>query len=837
MTPQRYQQIKRIFAEACDRKAAERRSYLDQACAADAELRAEVESLLLHDERSLPLEVGSAAAQALGLDADAAAEPPAAEHIPQRIGRYRIIRKLGEGGMGTVFEAEQDNPRRTVALKMIRPGIASAHVLRRFKLEAHVLGRLQHPGIAQIYEAGTAEVATPDGALVEQPYFALELIRGQPLCEFVRQHDLSVRQRLDLLARICDAVEHAHQHGVIHRDLKPGNVLVDQSGQPKILDFGVARVTDADVQVTTLRTDVGQLVGTLAYMSPEQVAGSGAALDTRSDVYALGVLIFQVLADRLPYDLSDKTIPEAARTVVEEEPAPLTAISRTFRGDLTTIVAKAREKQKHRRYQSASERGAELRHYLANEPISARPATTLYQFGKFARRNPALVGGVLTAFAALVIGIAGTASQAVRATRARDRAQATERVAEQQRAEADAQRIEAQRQAAIARAVNDFLSQDLLAAANPEKERDRAITVREVLDRASTAIGSRFKEQPLVEAAVRTTLGEAYYGLGEYDSAEAHLARALALRRAELGEEDPLTLSTMHTLAGVYSNQARYTDAEALFVKVLALRRRILGEEHRATLATMNLMALLYGRQGRYAEEESLLLATLEPAERTLGAEDRGTMIALSNLADLYAQQRRFAEAEPLYLRNLEVHLRVWGEEHVSTLTTMSNLANLYARQGRFAEAEPLCMRALEIRRRVLGESHPGTLASLNSLAVLYKQQGRYAEAEPLYLQTLAAKRRELGDEHPNTLVSMNNLANLYAVEGRHDEAEQLFLKTLEVRRRVLGESHPQTLSTIANLVELYRSQGCLAEADAWRAKLPTSQPAATKDRAASVGE
>ncbi len=848
MTPQRYRQVKQVFAEACARTPDERGAYLATACATDPELRSEVESLLAHDDCPLPFGPGFSAADVLEWVRLPVEEPPfgAAEHglsstsspLPDSLGRYRILRRLGEGGMGTVYEAEQENPRRTVALKVIRPGLASEQILRRFRLEALVLGRLQHPGIAQIYEAGTAELRAPDGTVFEQPFFAMEHIRGEPLDAFIRRQNPPLHARLELIARVCDAVHHAHLHGVIHRDLKPGNILVDEVAQPHILDFGVARLITPEAPVTTLHTNAGQVIGTLAYMSPEQLAADQHALDARSDVYALGVLLFQVLAERLPYNLSHQTLAEAARTIADQEPLSLSAVSRTFRGDLSTIVAKALEKDRQRRYPSAAALAADIRRYLSSQPISARPATTLYHLGKFARRNPAFVAAVAAAFVILVVGIIGTTSQAVRATRARDRAQDAERLAEVRRqdaelhrAEADTQRIEAQRQAACAQAVNDFLTDDLLAAAGPDKEPDRNITVREVLDRAADAIGDRFRPQPLVEAAVRMSLGRAYYALGEYALAEPHLVQALALRQSQLGPDDPITLSSLHVLAALRSSQARYAEAETMFTHLLAVRRRTLGEDSRATLATMNLLALLYGREGRDADAERLLLQTIELARRAKD-EDDAALIAQANLADVYNRQHRFAEAEPLYRQVLDTQQRILGEEHIATLASMSNLAKLYTQQGRYTEAEPLCVQALEIRRRVLGPDHPATLASLNALAVLLRQHGRAAEAEPLLLQAVEAKRRTLGPEHPNTLVSMHNLANLYAEQERFAEAEMLYCQTLELRRQVLGPRHPQTLRTITNLAEMCTAQGRLVEAEAWRSELRASDAPPTTQTA-----
>jgi non-specific serine/threonine protein kinase/serine/threonine-protein kinase len=328
------------------------------------------------------------------------------------MGRYRIVRLIGDGGMGAVYEAEQESPRRTVALKVIKPEFTSLELLRRFEQEAQALGRLQHPGIAQIYEAGAAD--TGHGP---QPYFAMEFIHGQSLREYADRHNLSARDRLGLLARVCDAVHHAHQRGLIHRDLKPDNILVDETGQPKVLDFGVARVTDGDMQAT-LYTGIGHLVGTLEYMSPEQVLGDPLALDTRSDVYALGVILYELLADRMPYTIG-KSVLEAARTIRETDPARLSSFNRSYRGDIETIVAKALEKDKTRRYSSAAELAADIRRYLNDEPIVARPPSASYQLQKFARRNKALVTGAIVV---LLVAYGATATWlAVGFSRERDR--------------------------------------------------------------------------------------------------------------------------------------------------------------------------------------------------------------------------------------------------------------------------------------------------------------------------------------------------------------------------------------------------------------------------------
>jgi tetratricopeptide (TPR) repeat protein/predicted Ser/Thr protein kinase len=406
--------VEELFHQAADLAPPLRAALLDERCRGEPELRAAVEALLRVDEGE-----SAAAGFFLGPMAPfrAALGPTQAAPEPARIGHYRILRRLGEGGMGVVYEAEQDQPRRAVALKVIRPGLVSPDVLKRFAQEAQILGRLHHPGIAQIYEASVAE----DG----RPFIVMEFIHGVPPDEYARRHHLDAPARLALLAKVCDAVEHAHEQGVIHRDLKPGNILVDEAGQPKVLDFGVARATDADLLTSTGHTRTGQLVGTLSYMSPEQVAADPAAVDARSDVYALGVILFELLASRLPYPLEHLPLPEAARVICDQEPSRLGSLDTRFRGDVETIAAKALEKDPARRYQSAGELAADLRRHLDNQPIRARPASALYQLRKFARRHKALVGMTAAFLGLLLGGGAVTAWQAVRLARA-ERDQAVE---------------------------------------------------------------------------------------------------------------------------------------------------------------------------------------------------------------------------------------------------------------------------------------------------------------------------------------------------------------------------------------------------------------------------
>ena len=400
----RWSRVKDLLADALERATSDRARFLDGACGRDAGLRAEVERLLAaHDGARGFLEEPAAIA------AGAVPETRSPGFVEgARIGRYRIRRRIGAGGMGVVYEGEQEQPHRTVALKVLRPGIASGSALRRFRREAELLGRLRHPAIAAIYEAGTHGDPSAPGGEEAVPFFAMELVEGRPLVEHADAKGLGTRERVGLFVRICDAVEYAHREGVLHRDLKPGNILVDESGHPKVLDFGVARSTDSDLRATTLRTRVGEILGTLPYMSPEQLAGDPDLVDERSDVYALGVVLYELLAGRLPHDLANRSLPEAARILGEEDPTPLSSVSRLFRSDLDTIVGKALEKEKGRRYASAANLAADLRRYLEDRPISARPASAIYRLRKFADRNRILVAGVCAVFLLLVAGLSAS---------------------------------------------------------------------------------------------------------------------------------------------------------------------------------------------------------------------------------------------------------------------------------------------------------------------------------------------------------------------------------------------------------------------------------------------
>jgi len=687
--------------------------------------------------------------------AGAAAKNPF--RLPTRIGRYRIIRLLGEGGMGAVYEAEQDQPRRSIALKVIRSVWASPQMLRRFEQESQMLGRLHHPGIAQIYEAGTAETS-----FGSEPYFAMEIIHGKPLIEYANEKKLNTRQRLALIIEICDAVQHAHQRGIIHRDLKPGNILVDEDGQPKILDFGLARVMDSDTEQMTRQTDIGQLLGTLPYMSPEQVEADPMAIDTRSDVYALGVILYELLTDKLPYTLSQH-LHEAVQTIRQVDPAPLSAVSRVYRGDIETIVGKALEKDKSRRYGSAAELADDIRRYLEDRPITARPPSTSYQLKKFARRHKILVIGIPALFLVLVAGVIASTWEAVRARRAEARAQT---------------------ESAVAKAVNQFLQDDLLSQADPESQSgveaapDPEVKARTLLDRAAARVVNRFAGQPLVESEIQDTIGNAYSGLGLYAQAETHLRRAYELSAKYRGADDPKTLSILMAVSIVASNQDKDSEAVAAAKTVY------------------------------------------EAQTRTLGPEDPRTVVGMQNLGSLYLGTRQYVEAEPLLKKALEIQVRRQGYDNIDTLNTSDSLAELYIEQSRYAEARPYLEKGLDSYRRVYGPEHPFTQREMFGLGKVLLGEGNYAEAEKVLAEVYAEDQKVKGAQHPDTLRVASVLGQAYTEQGKFDQSIPLLENTVRGFRQSmgLGSAAAETLKTESRLGWAYDSNGELQRAEQiWR--------------------
>ena len=634
-----------------------------------------------------------------------------------------------------------------------------------------------------------------------QPYFAMEFIEGTSLREYADAQQLNTRQRLELMASICDAVQHAHQRGIIHRDLKPGNILVDATGHPKILDFGVARVTDGDAQ-STRHTDLGQVIGTLAYMSPEQVLADPLELDTRSDVYALGVILYELLSGRLPYIVSRK-LHEAVQTIREEDPTPLSSISRNYRGDIANIAAKALEKDKTRRYASAADLAGDIRRYLRDEPILAAPPSATYQLQKFARRHKAFVGATAAVFVVLLVGAVVSTREAIRANRA-------ER-------DAAVRMNEARQEAAKARAVNAFM-QDMLRAANPraltrdDRAKGREVTVLQVLDGAARQLDAgMLHAQPLVEAAARESLGTTFSALGSYEKAEHQFRAALGLRREGLGENNADVAGSMSSLAGLLRNMSKLTEAEALERRALQIRLQLFGPQHADVAESMYGLAEVLISTGKMSEAEDLYRRALAIDLQT--GSPHAHEVAHS-LGVLLFQERRLAEAEASLRQALALAQGALGDEHPDIAITMNQLAYVYHRENNLAESEKYARASLAMSQRFYGKEHPDVAIALGHLAGLFLDEGKLDEAESTYREALAVSRQMLGNEHEQTATLASNLGRLLLTRGRPSESVALFREAMETRQKVLPSGHWRVFESQSWLGEALARDGDFQKAE-----------------------
>lgn len=724
---------------------------------------------------------------------------PSAPSEIKSIGPYRLLQLLGEGGMGEVWLAEQKTPiHRTVALKLIKTGMDTKAVVGRFESERQALALMDHANIARVFDAGS----TAEG----RPYFVMEYVPGLPLTEYCDKRRLSMKERLALFSQVCDGVQHAHQKAVIHRDLKPSNVLVvehDNKAVPKIIDFGLAKATGQRLTDKTLFTELGVMMGTPEYMSPEQADQREQNIDTRTDVYSLGVILYQLLVGVLPFDA--KTFRAAGleailRLIREQEPpkpsirvrslGPASVVTAELRGEqpqlfaghlqgeLDWITMKALEKDRNRRYGSPSELSADVGRYLRNEPVLAHPPSTGYRASKFVRRHRVAVAAAASAALILIAFAAAMAVQARRIAAERDRAN---------------------QQAEVAQRVADFMK-GMFKVSDPSEARGNSITAREILDGASKEIDTGLAKDPETQAQLMGVMGEVYQNLGLYRRAQPLLEHALDTQRRIHGLRNRETLKSANDLAWLLTLQGSFGEAEKLERETLETTRKVLGEDDPETLTSMRRMAAVLDREGHYAQAESMNRQALERERRVLGPEAPETLATVNNLTIDLGAEGRYPEAEKFDRELLDARRRVSGTDHPNTLSVMDSLATVLQHEGNYAESEKTLRDALDIQRRVEGPEHPDTLRTLSILGATLELERRFTEAEKIDRELLDADRRVLGPEHPDTLLTMGNLAGVLGDQGRNAEAEKMFRELVEIQTRVLGADHPQTAEAVYNV-------------------------------------
>jgi len=706
-------------------------------------------------------------------------QPPAAH-----IGDYQLLREIHRGGQGIVYQATQQSTGRRVAIKVMRAGLfASTAEMARFEREIHLLVQLRHPNIVTVYDSGVD---------AGHCYYVMDYIEGESLDGYIARHDLSIDDTLRLFCRICDAVNVAHLRGVIHRDLKPSNIRIDRAGEPHILDFGLAKVSEYDVLAhggSEVMTQTGQFVGSAPWASPEQAQDRSEHIDIRTDVYAIGVLLYRALTGRFPYVVFGPLL-DVLHNILTVDPTRPGAIQPQINDEVDTIVLKCLGKNREHRYQSAGELARDIRRYLAGDPIEAKRDSGWYLFKKAIRRYRVRTAIAGLAMLLVIHSVVTLAVLNYRESRLR---------------------VEAQRQAAIANAVNDFLNRDLLAAVKPGNQ-GLDVTVRQVLDAASERVEDRFANQPMVEAAIRDTLGNTYMELGEWKHAVLHAERALQLRRAELGSEHVDTLSTTILVARLYRRLGRLAEAESLYNQMIEPARKSLGNEHEITTKAISNYAVLLTEMGR--DQEAILhnADVLAIRRRTLGPEHPDTLTSMNNQAYMYARLGRLNEAEQLYMQVLDTRRRVLGPQHPLTLLSMSNLADKWSQSGRLRDAEHMHVERLALVRKVQGRHHPNTVSSLSALGDLCRRQHRFDDAERYLVEALNTQRALCGDDHPRTASRMGDLGKLYFDQGRFEEAEQSLSRSIAVFKATVGEKHPALSDALLALGRCYRAQGRFAE-------------------------
>jgi len=890
-----------IFFNALEKPSpAERAAYLDGACGDDPALRAEVELLLQHHTAGSFLEH-----PALEGERTLRIQSSLSESPGTMIGRYKLLQKIGEGGCGVVYMAEQEEPvRRRVALKVIKLGMDTKSVIARFEAERQALALMDHPNIAKVFDGGATDSSvsragetanrrtgdsptppladTPSQLKAGRPYFVMELVRGVKITDYCDEKNLSTQQRLDLFVQVCQAIQHAHQKGIIHRDIKPSNILVtvnDGVAVPKVIDFGIAKATtDQRLTDKTVFTAFEQFIGTPAYMSPEQAEVTSVDVDTRSDIYSLGVLLYELLTGKTPFDAAELLkigLDEMRRTIREKEPErPSTRLTQELvavdasqrrspsglaiptqeeisadsrrrlrlkeqiarlRGDLDWIVMKCLEKERARRYETANGLAMDIQRHLSNEPVVACPPSNLYRFQKMVRRNKLAVSAGAGISAALVIGLAVALWQGLEKTRAYNRAVVAEKAAQ----------TEAQ------------ILKDMLEGAGPEVAKGRDATILlEILDKTAERISNELTNQPDVEADLQNIIGSTYRDLGQYKKAELILRRALAANKRLHPEGALAVRDSLKQLSGALYQEGSLAESEVLSRESLALTRKLLGNEHADVVSALNGLTENLTSQGKFAEAKVIGQEALALTKKVAGLSDSDLASPRMRLAEVDRNLGNYAEAEAGFREAVAMMRKAANADNNPDLAAALNgLANVLADEKKFAEAEEVYREGLALDRRLLGEAHPQLVVKICNLAGLLAEDKKYDEAERLgreavelagklpagnekplafSLHTLAetlrrekkfaeaedvareglAAARKVLADDPVLATVVESLALILVAQAKYDEAESLQREALAIRRKKLDPQHPQVGVSLCLLGEVLNKQRQFAEAE-----------------------
>jgi serine/threonine protein kinase len=802
-----------LFAAAINLPVRERAAYLAGVCEGEAKLRQRVERLLLiHDQAGEFLEQPP---QELAMQNQQLAS--AGEKPGDRIGRYKLLQQIGEGGCGMVYMAEQQEPVwRRVALKIIKRGMDTKSVIARFEAERQALALMDHPNIAKVFDAG----ATDSG----RPYFVMELVRGVKITDYCDQNFLRTEERLVLFFQVCRAVQHAHQKGIIHRDIKPSNILVTKSVEgaslPVVIDFGIAKATgNQRLTEKTLFTAFEMLIGTPAYMSPEQAELSSADVDTRTDIYSLGVLLYELVTGSTPFDGGDLMkagLDEIRRAIREREPdRPSTRLSRmtgadltstaerrqsapptlirSVRGDLDWIVMKALEKDRTRRYETANDLALDVQRFLANEPIVARPPSALYKFRKTVLRNKTLFGGLSIIAILLIVSLATVTASLARERQARRKAQTEE---------------------AKSRQVTRFLK-DMLEGVGPSVARGRdTVMLREILDRTAERIVGEIGNQPAVEAELCSLIGRLYLEIGVYDEAEQMQRVALVIYRKLAGLKSAEAASALNDLGQVLWKERKLAEAATLHEEALVIRRQLLGNEHPDVAVSLNNLAGVYRRLKKLAEAESLTREALDIRRRLFGNESLEVADSLRSLSIIFGDERKRTESEATAREVLTMRRKLLGPKHPLVAAALNDVAWAAGYVGKSEESESLEREALAMRRQLLGEEHPDVARSLYLVGDRVRSRNKLDESRALLSAALSMQRKLLGDDKDDTLDSLRSLGLTLDAQGRLAEAEAMHREALVLTRKRGGNEAPQVLAESESLVRVLMAQKKIGEAE-----------------------